>query len=432
MNIIQQIASLILCLLLVSPALAETPAESVDFAGQLRLNMASETVKAEVTVKTFVDGDTTHFHVPANVAESGVLRARYLAVNTPEITGKVEEYGKKAASYTKEKLSGADSIIIESDDGKWNLDSTGSRHLVWVWYRTKGESAYRCLNLELLQNGLAIANATASNRYGNTCMSALNQAKAQKLHLYSGQKDPDFYYGEAVEMTLRELRTNVEAYNGMKVAFSGVVTMNRDQSVYVEAFDPETGLYYGMSVYYGYGMSGAGLDILSVGNEVRIVGTLQYYEAGGTWQVSGLTYRMMKPNDPGNIQKISEGHSAAFVPVEADTFVNGKVTIETAGEARSFPWAQLALATSVSMQDLYVQDAVTTLVEDSTSYGAITMTCTSGGAVVHVRTEPFYENNTLITQDRFIGKNISLKGVVDFYDGAYQIRVLKLDNLSIE
>jgi len=200
----------------------------------------------------------------------------------------------------------------------------------------------------------------------------------------------------------------------------------------VEAFDPETGLYYGMSVYYGYGMSGAGLDILSVGNEVRIVGTLQYYEAGGTWQVSGLTYRMMKPNDPGNIQKISEGHSAAFVPVEADTFVNGKVTIETAGEARSFPWAQLALATSVSMQDLYVQDAVTTLVEDSTSYGAITMTCTSGGAVVHVRTEPFYENNTLITQDRFIGKNISLKGVVDFYDGAYQIRVLKLDNLSIE
>ena len=417
--------------MLFSPAAAETPAESVDFAGQLRLNMASESIKTEATVKTFVDGDTTHFHVPADVAESGVLRARYLAVNTPEITGKVEEYGKKAAAFTKERLMNAESIILESDDGKWNLDSTGSRHLVWVWYKAAGESDYRCLNLELLQNGLAIANSTANNRYGSTCMAALNQAKAEKLYLYSGQKDPDFYYGEAIEMTLRELRTNVEAYNGMKVAFNGVVTMNRDQSVYVENLDPETGLYYSMSVYYGYGMSGAGLDILAVGNEVRIVGTLQYYEAGGTWQVSGLTYRMMKPNDPGNIQKISEGHSAAYAPVDAQTF-NGQVTVETAEGSKAFPWAQLAVGTSVSMTGLTVTEAVTTLVEDSTSYGAITMTCTSGSETVTIRTEPFYENGVLIPQERYVGKTIAVKGVVDFYDGAYQIRVLTPDFLTIE
>jgi len=431
MKIIRQIACLLLCLMLVGPAVAETPAESVDFAGQLRLNMASESIKTEATVKTFVDGDTTHFHVPADVAESGVLRARYLAVNTPEITGKVEEYGKKAAAFTKERLMNAESIILESDDGKWNLDSTGSRHLVWVWYKAAGESDYRCLNLELLQNGLAIANSTANNRYGSTCMAALNQAKAEKLYLYSGQKDPDFYYGEAIEMTLRELRTNVEDYNGMKVAFNGVVTMNRDQSVYVETLDPETGLYYGMSVYYGYGMSGAGLDILAVGNEVRIVGTLQYYEAGGTWQVSGLTYRMMKPNDPGNIQKISEGHSAAYAPVDAQTF-NGQVTVETAEGSKAFPWAQLAVGTSVSMTGLTVTEAVTTLVEDSTSYGAITMTCTSGSETVTIRTEPFYENGVLIPQERYVGKTIAVKGVVDFYDGAYQIRVLTPDFLTIE
>ena len=431
MKIIRQIACLLLCLMLVGPAVAETPAQSVDFAGQLRLNMASESIKTEATVKTFVDGDTTHFHVPADVAESGVLRARYLAVNTPEITGKVEEYGKKAAAFTKERLMNAESIILESDDGKWNLDSTGSRHLVWVWYKAAGESDYRCLNLELLQNGLAIANSTANNRYGSTCMAALNQAKAEKLHLYSGQKDPDFYYGEAIEMTLRELRTNVEAYNGMKVAFNGVVTMNRDQSVYVETFDPETGLYYGMSVYYGYGMSGAGLDILAVGNEVRIVGTLQYYEAGGTWQVSGLTYRMMKPNDPGNIQKISDGHSTAYAPVDAQTF-NGQVTVETAEGSKAFPWAQLAVGTSVSMNGLTVTEAVTTLVEDSTSYGAITMTCTSGSETVTIRTEPFYENGVLIPQERYVGKTIAVKGVVDFYDGAYQIRVLTPDFLTIE
>ncbi len=431
MKIIKPIACLLLCLMLAGFALAETPAESTDFAGQLRLNMASESIKTRAIVKTFVDGDTNHFLVPEDVAASGVLRARYLAVNTPETTGKVEEYGKKAAAFTKEKLMNAEDIILESDDGKWNLDSTGGRHLVWVWYKPAGESDYRCLNLELLQNGLAIANSTANNRYGSTCMAALNQARAEKLHLYSGQKDPDFYYGEAVELTLRELRTNVEAYSGMKVAFNGIVTMNRDQSVYVETFDPETGLYFGMPVYYGYNMSGAGLDILSVGNEVRIVGTLQYYEAGGTWQVSGLTYRMMKPNDPGNIQKISDGHSAAFAPVDARTF-NGQATVETAEGNQTFPWAQLALGTSVSIGRLTVEEAYTTLEQDGSSYGAITMTCTSGGETVTIRTEPFYENGSLITQDRYLGKTISVKGVVDSYDGEYQIRVLTLDNLIIE
>ena len=417
MKIIRQILCLFLCLML-SGAHAETPAEFTDFAGQLRLNMASETVKTEVTVKTFVDGDTTHFNVPAEVAESGVLRARFLAVNTPEITGKVEEYGKKAASFTKEKLSSAASILIESDNDSWNLDSTGGRHLVWVWYRNEGESEYRCLNLELLQNGLAIANSTANNRYGSICMAALNQAKAQKLHLYSGQKDPDFYYGEAIEMTLRELRSNLESYSGMKVAFSGVVTMNRDQSVYVETYDAETGLYFGMPVYYGYGMSGAGLDILAVGNEVRIVGTLQYYEAGGTWQVSGLTYRMMKPNDPGNIQKLSDGHTAAFAPVDAATFADGQIQLDVNGETRVFSWAELALGTSVSMTDLLTDTA------ETDEYGAIDLVCSSG---VCVRLE-----GITAEAEQLVGKTISLKGIVDYYDGSYLIRVLTPDNLILQ
>jgi endonuclease YncB( thermonuclease family) len=165
MKTFQAILCLVLFLML-SSANAETPAESTDFAGQLRLNMASETVKTEVTVKTFVDGDTTHFMVPVDVAESGVLRARYLAVNTPEITGKVEEYGKKAAQFTKERLSSATSIIIESENSTWNPDSTGSRYLVWVWYKTADSPDYRNLNIEILQNGLALPNSAASGLYG--------------------------------------------------------------------------------------------------------------------------------------------------------------------------------------------------------------------------------------------------------------------------
>ena len=215
----RQCLSILLSLMLLLSgvyALAEAPAESyVDYAGQLGLNMASETVKAQVTVKTFIDGDTVHFYAPG-VTENGVLKARFLAVNTPETTGKIEEYGKAAAAYTRNALENAVSIIVESDNGVWNLDSTGERYLVWVWYQPEEGAPYRCLNLELLQNGLCIANSTANNRYGSTCMNALNQARAMKLLVYSGKPDPDFYYGDAVELTLRELRTNLEVYTASR------------------------------------------------------------------------------------------------------------------------------------------------------------------------------------------------------------------------
>ena len=420
---------LLLCCI---PAFADAPAEPVDYAGQLRLNMASETVKTEVTVKTFVDGDTTHFNVSASVAQSGVLKARYLAVNTPEVTGKIEEYGKKAAAFTREKLTNAVSIIVESDDHKWNLDSTGERHLVWVWYKPDEDSDYRCLNLELLQNGLCKAKSTANNRYGSICSNALDQARASKLNVYSGQKDPDFYYGDAIEMTLKELRTNLNAYNGMKVAFNGIVTMNSSNSVFVEAYDPETDMYYGMSVYYGYGLSGAGLEILSVGNEVRIVGTLQYYEAGGTWQVSGLTYRMMRPKDPGNIQKLSDGHSPAYVLTSPDTFVNGLVVIKGEDAERTFPYAEMAMSTSIEMHGLKVKHVYTTDNEDSSSNGAMTLTCEADGVSVLVRTAVLTDaEGKRVTEEAFYGKTIDVKGVVDFYDGTHQIKVLTINNINI-
>jgi len=303
---------------------------------------------------------------------------------------------------------------------------------VWVWYKTDESAPYRNLNIELLENGLAIANSSANNRYGDTCMDAISHAKAQKLNVYSGLKDPDFYYGDAVELTLRELRCNLEAYNGVKVAFSGVITMNGANSVYVESYDAESGRYYGMSVYYGYGMSGKGLEILSVGNEARIVGTVQYYEAGGTWQVSGLTYRMMKPTDPGNIQKISDGHTPSYVLTSADTFMNGKTAVETKEGIVMMDYAPLSVATSVEMKNLTVQSVYTTMDEDSSSYGAMTLTCVQGDIAVQIRTNVLYdEMNNRITEDEYLGKIIDVRGIVDYYEGVYQIRVFMSSQITV-
>lgn len=409
-----------------------TPLETVDYAGKLKLDMNSSTLKQEATVKTFVDGDTVHFNVPSSVMSGGVLKARFLAINTPESTGKIEEYGKAASNFTKQTLSKAESIILESDTDVWNADSTGGRYLVWVWYKTAEMEDYRNLNIEILQNGLAIASNSGGNIYGDTALAALAQAKAQKLNVHSGQKDPDFYYGEAVELDLKELRSNVADYNGTKVAFTGVVTVNSNNSVYVETYDSETDMYYGMSVYYGYGLSGDGLQILNVGNEVRIVGTVQYYETGGTWQVSGLTYRAMKPDDPGNIQKLSEGHSAAYVLTDPERFASGTVEVVVDDAVTTLPYAQLAMSTSVQMTGLYVKDVYTTDNEDSASNGAMTLTCEVNGVTISVRTVVLIDDNgNLVTADAYLGKTIDVKGIVDYFDGTYQIKVFTEKDITI-
>ncbi len=416
-----------------TPSPAPTPEpEFIDYAAELKLDTSTNSLKTEATVKTFVDGDTVHFDVPTSVESTGLLKARFLAINTPESTGKIEEYGKKASKFTREKLSAATSIIIESDDGNWNLDSTGGRYLVWVWYRTSEDEDYRNLNIELLQNGLSVANSTLNNRYGNVAMAALNYAKKQKYNIYSGQQDPDFYYGDAVELTLKELRCNVEKYDGIKVAFEGVITLNDDGTIYIEDYDPETGLYYGISVFYGYNLPAKGLDILSVGNRSRIVGTVQYYENGEVYQVAGLSYRAMKPKDPSNIQKISDGHTGAYTLTDPDTFLNGRIPVNVDETVREFDYAYLALSTTVEMHNLKVREIHTEDNPASSSFGAMTLICEADGKEVRVRTAVLTDSSrNLITADAYLDKVIDVRGVVSIHDGKYQIRVLSAKDITI-
>lgn len=410
--------------------------EFVDYASTLTLDMTSSTKKQEVTVKQFIDGDTTHFNVPTSVMPDGVLKARYLAINTPESTGQIEEWGKAASNFTKNALKNAVSIIIESDDANWNADSTGGRYLVWVWYKTSADGEYRNLNLEILQEGLAIASNSANNRYGELCMNAIDQAKAHKLYVYSGEKDPDFYYGTAIELTVKELRANPELYTGKDVAFEGVVTKNEGQSVYVEAFDEETNMYHGIYVYYGYSLNGTALGIINVGNRVRIVGSMQFYEAGGTYQVSDLNYDMMDPTAADNIQKISEDNDPAYVLTAPSVFTEGKVSITCLDENGEEviverDYAEMALCTSVRMEGLTVKSVYTTN-NGGDSDGAMTLTCEADGHTVTVRTTVLTDGDgNVVTEDYFAGKTIDVKGIVDYFNGDYQIKIFSLKDVTI-
>ena len=411
--------------------------EFVDYVSNLTLDMNSVTQKAVVTVKSFIDGDTTHFYVDKSVSSNGVLKARYLAINTPESTGKIQDYGHTASRFTKSKLSNAQSIIVETDGSKWELDSTGDRHLVWVWYRNSANEPYRNLNVEILQEGLAIASNTAQNRYGDVASKALAQATAMKLYCHSGVADPEVYRGDAIEVSIKEIRLNVEEYNNKKVAFEGAVVNNYNNTVYVEAYDEETDMYYGMQVYYGYNLSGTGLEIINIGNYVRIVGTVQYYETGNTYQISDLYHNAFKPSDPNNLKLIEAGWGASYVETTVSEFTTGKVY---EGQTLLGNFADLAVYTTVSLNDLVVKSVYTTDNDvESSNYGAMTLTCEDGqGNLVDIRTVPFTVNGELVTASYYMGKTISVKGMIDYYyssydtDGFYyQVKVFRMADIQI-
>lgn len=383
---------LLLLGLLYLPALAD----ETDYAVRHQPGEKTGTRLMEATVRTFVDGDTTHFSVPEDQFPGGVLKGRYLAVNTPECTGKVEPFGQAASDFTREKLSSAVSILLESDTAEWELDSTGQRTLIWVWYKPAAGEQYRNLNIELLQNGLAVGSSVARNRYGQTCAKALEQAKEAKRNLYSDQPDPNFYYGDAIELTIRELREHPEEYAGKKVAFTGNIILNDGGSVYAEALDPETGRYYGMAVYYGYDLSGGGLNALHVGNETRIVGTFQYYEAGGIWQVSDVKYRMMKPDDPDNLRKLGEGKKPAYQRL-------------TAAELKQE--GPLLTAASAALQGLTVESAETVTKEDGKI--SLRFECRQEEETVWIQTLPLMGSmEALLPAEQYLHHQIDVQGMV--------------------
>lgn len=432
--------------------------EVVDYAAAVQLDLASSSKKQEVTVRLYVDGDTTHFDpklgssvatCPSSdfAATFGFIKARYIAINTPESTGKIEEWGEAAKKFTRSKLETATSIIVESDDENWNLDSSGSnRYVVWIWYKTQGAESYRNLNIEILQEGLAFGSSVSNNRYGETALLALMQAQAQKKYIFSGEKDPDFPYGEATAVTLKELRCNIENYNNKKVRVEGVVTADVGNCVYIEDVDPlDETKSYGIQVFYAY-ETGKLLDILSIGNRVRVVGVVKYYETGETYQISDVTYKYLKPNDPANTQLVSENNEVPFTELSAKDIISGKRTVEFEKEvededgnvtveieSKEYDFGATVMNTSVTVKNLTIASVYTTN-NGGNNDGALSITCTAeDGTRIVVRTEVLYDRSgKLITAAAFpVGKKIDVKGLVDKYNGTYQIKVYRADYITI-
>ena len=386
-----------------------------DFTGKVFVRDGIE----EVKLNQAVDGDTIH----VTDKNGTILKLRFLGVDTPESTASVEPWGMAASKFTKEKVKTCASLVITADNGEVELDSYG-RHLAWVWYKAEGATEYTLLNLELAQEGYSLANYSNVKQYRNEIVGAINQAQKLKIHVWApGQSDPDYCYTEATEVSLAELKRDINAngheskYYNKKVVFTANVVRKTGTTYYLNDTDLEEGITYGIQVFHR--TSTGILDV--IGTRVKISGTITYYDAGGVYQLTDVIDRVLSSNK-NNLKVVEENVELVPNELEISDINNNDKTLDF---------------TLVSLKNLVVTSVYTTKTEGSANFGAISITCKVDGKTIVVRTVTLvdrtgtYEvdSNKIVLESNFVGKTIDVIGVLEKYEGNYQVKLLSMDDV---
>ena len=154
----------------------------------------------EVTVAQYVDGDTTIF----KDEKGNRFTARYLGVDTPESTYRVDPWGYAASNHTKNQLKAAKKIVLTCDDLENRVDSTGNRYLAWVWIIDENGDS-RLLNLELTE--LAYCWAKSSDTSLDSYFTEATYKVASCGCRIYGEVDPVYdYSNESLQISLKDLR----------------------------------------------------------------------------------------------------------------------------------------------------------------------------------------------------------------------------------
>lgn len=250
-----------------------------------------------------------------------------------------------------------------------------------------------------------------------------------------------------INTTLKDIRFNPEQYLEKKIVVEGLVVAQFNNSVYIEKkfYDIEgygQGICIGIPVYYGFIHSDELLEILSVGNMVKVVGILTYFEGNGNYQISGVSYDSFNPDE--SCQLIGEvGISGAYTEINPSDLASASLKVSadiektdndgvTHSEKVSLTYAEALLGTSVTVKNLLVTSIYTSN-NGGSNDGAMTIRCTAeDGTEITVRTEVLYgTDGTVITADRYMGKTITVKGIVERYSNTYQIRCHLADYITV-
>ncbi len=268
------------------------------------------------TVTKYVDGDTTYFLTNLSTGMQDIS-VRYLGLDTPESTYKVEPWGIAAAKFTKSKLESAESIILQYDKVAGLFDNN-SRYLAYVWYRTSSTAQYRLLNLEIVEEGYSPSKGLTNTMYMQTFYDANTRAQAFKDRT-NGEVDPTYdYESSGRKYTLKQIidmfgtpeAIASEEFKGTKVYIEGLVTRKLGiSSAYIEQVDNgyytvdeegnETfiegdGKTYGLYIYGGFEENLK----LAQGNYISTNANISYHN--GSLQVVGVNNVNITVESKGN------------------------------------------------------------------------------------------------------------------------------------
>lgn len=361
---------------------------------------------AYATVVRCVDGDTADF------LTGGVeFRARFLGVDTPESTGDVEVWGKTASLFTADKLNNAYKVVVQTNGGAAQKDTTGTRYLTYVWYQPTEGADFRLINLELVQEGLSYGKSSTASRYGEVLNLAQVQAMRKKLRLFGDDIDENFYYGDAIKTTIKGIYEKFDELveKRAKVKFDCVVTRTSGLDVYVQDYDAETGEIYSLMLYKGFNLN---TNKLKEGYNVCVCGVVAEYN--GLPQITAMKDLR---GDADSLKVYSIDNKIVVTPITpAD--LNEDLTDATTRKL-------------VKLENIDVESVYTTN-NGGSSDGAMTITGKVNGQTVTIRTDVLYDaNKDLVTASYVENKTISVIGLLEEYNNKAQVKVVNVNDIII-
>lgn len=330
------------------------------------------------TLVRCVDGDTAFFSTGSNS-----FSVRFLGIDTPESTSRIDPWGKSASDYTCDKLTNATTIVLEQGD---ELQDNYDRYLAWVWYDG------RLLNLELVEQAYSNAKGVVGTQYEDEIYSAELKAQETDRRVW-GEIDPDYDYSlDGIQLTVGELVENMDDYIGKKIVITGVVAFEVGGHPYIT---DDSG--YGIYMYLKENSYK-----IEPGNEITISGLdLTFYpsQEEGSPQLVGIYKR--------NVTLVSEGNEVSPRLVDIADLV------------------YMDLGSFVEVENVTVTE-----IYQSPNTGDYTITCedSEGNEIgLHI-TGIIDELN--VESVLSIGDVIDVAGGLSRYDGQYQLEMSDLDTVE--
>lgn len=349
----------------------------------------------EVSLTQCVDGDTAHFR---DLKSGKNFTARFLCINTPESTGRIDPWGKAASSFVASKLKAATKLVCESkvNGSPAEVDSTQQRYLAYVWYKTSENSEFRLLNLELVEHGYTkFTDVPDKVKYGDVFQTAHLESYALKIKDY-GELDPDFdYSGEVKEVTIAEIMKNFDSYSGgTKLHITARVMRLVGDNMYLQdleqtEFEEDGNVEYKYGSIYMFSGYGSGLGKLVPGTVISLDCQCTENETYGKQLTS-----------PQNVRRMSTGEEYNIIEIE-----NPKAS--ELGDYEGF----VVLIKGLKVKDMYTPN----------DEGAFTIFCeAANGEKINVRVDgdaqPKFKHSEIE-----VGKTYDVIGGISKYNDSYQL-----------